>query len=187
MKKIQFPKTPKDKYWHLCENVFDLNDQRFKDFRTYLIQAFEHIDEPVFEAVFNEYIQFHNEGRHAEGLIALLNFKKALQMDRNKMLKENPMSMCYALICLRSEDEDQTKMNSDFLIEKLTEMRKEGLNRGEVEKAVINFTAESPISFGDSSPIWQGLREMIISSESEHSESSTTTLPEKPTQSSEQE
>lgn len=187
MKKIQFPQTPKDKYWHLCQNVFDLNDQRFMIFRQYLIQAFEHIDESVFEAVFNEYLQFHNEGRHAEGLIALLNFKKALEMDRNKMLKENPMSMCYALICLRDEDEDQTKVGSEYLSEKLKEMRAEGLTRGEVEKAVINFTAESPISFGDSSPIWQGLREMIISSESEHSENSTTTSPEKPTPSSEQE
>ena len=100
-------------------------------------------------------------------------------MEKNGLLKNNPISMCFTLICLRDEDEDQTKTGGDFLSDKLKELRAEGLTRGYAEEIVINFTAGSPISFGDSSPIWQALKEMTLNSDSSPSEDSITNSPEK--------
>lgn len=127
-----------------CENVFDINDYRFNDFKSYILQVFEKMDKPVFETQFNKYLAQFNKGQHAEALIDWNNYKKAREL---KELNYDAYSFCYALMHL-AEGEDALDCSKDTQLKKLTQMREAGLSRGEVEEVVTNFMRASPASFG---------------------------------------
>jgi len=141
-------------YYNICSDVFDLNDQRHMTFKQYLLQAMEHIDEGLFEASYERFRAAFNKGDYSQGLIEMTNFKVALE--QKELLTHDACSMCFSLICL-DKDEDQMNIDEGPLQEKLNRMRAQGLTRGQVEDAVINFMSASPTSYGDYSQIWPTL------------------------------
>lgn len=125
------------------ETLFDMNDERFNVFKQHLLQVFEKIDQPSFLVSFNKYVAYHNEGRHADGIIEWYNFKKAMEY---KELNYDAYSFCFALLTLE-KDEDQRDNSTDRQLKKLERMRINGLTRGVVEATVENFIKASPNTF----------------------------------------
>jgi len=139
MKKLKIGK----KEYHLFENLFDISDERFNVFKSYLLQIFENLDNPSFITTFNKYVAFFNNGNHADGLIEWYNFRKAIEL---KGLNYDAYSMCFALMCMK-EGEDQKDFSANIQLEKLKEMREQGLTRGLVEETVETFIKASPKQF----------------------------------------
>lgn len=140
MKKIKIGK----KEYSLCENIFDINDERFNMFKQYFLQVIEKLDKPLFIETFAKYVKYHDAGQHSDGLIEWYNFKKAIDL---KQLDYDAYSFCFCLICL-NQNEDQRNLSEDYQLEKLKELRENGLSRGLVEEAVENFMKASPKTFG---------------------------------------
>lgn len=140
MKKITIGKQE----YELMQNPFDINDERFVVFKQHLLQVFENLNKPLFAETYSKCISNFNAGQHADTVIELTNFKKAIEL---KELNYDAYSICFALICLE-KGEDQKDCSTSHQIDKLERMRKDGLNRGFVEETVENFMKASPKTFG---------------------------------------
>ena len=142
MKELKIGETQ----YNLCESVGDIYDIRFPVFLNFLRMSVENIDKPLFATTFERAEARFDKGQFHKGLMEFADYRSAVTLDQ---VGWTGLSLCFALICLK-EDEDQAKdFKEDVLQKKLTKMRKDGLTRGLVEESVSNFIKASPNSFGD--------------------------------------
>jgi hypothetical protein len=133
------------KEYKLMDSLFDMGDQRFNVFKQHLLQTFESMDKPMFLVSYAKVLDYFNKGQHADGIIELNNFKKAIDL---KELNYDAFSFCFCLLIL-SEGEDMNDTSEFTHIEtKLKQFRDDGLTRGMVEEEVKNFMKASPEAFG---------------------------------------
>ncbi len=125
------------------ETLFDINDERFNVFKQYLLQTFERMDKPIFMEAYSRIISYFDKGQHADAIIELHNFKKAVELDE---FNYDAYGYCFALLHLE-KDEEQHETGTDKQIKKLHNMRRAGLTRGQVEADVINFIKQHPEPF----------------------------------------
>lgn len=139
MKTVEFGKEKFER----IETLFDINDERFNVFKQYLLQIFETLDKPSFLITFNNYVKAVNDNRHADGVVAWYNYKKAIEL---KELNYDAYSFCFALLHLE-QGENQRDCSKDKQEKKLDRMRSNGLDRGQVEAVVEGFIKASPNTF----------------------------------------
>lgn len=140
MKKVKIGKKEYDQ----MEDVFDMNDERFYMFKTYILQSIQSLDKPLFLQAYSKIMALMNEGKYSDAIIELYNFKKAIELEE---VNFDAYSICFALIHLE-KDEDQRDLSQSTQENKLHEMRENGLKRGLVEEVVTNFMKTSPTKFG---------------------------------------
>ncbi len=141
MKKI----TIGTKEYKMMDNLFDMGDLRFNVFKQHLLQIFENMDKPMFITTYAKVLDYFNKGQHADGIIELNNFKKAIDL---KELNYDAYSFCFCLL-IQIEGEDMNDTSEFTQIEtKLKQFREDGLTRGMVEEEVRNFMKASPEAFG---------------------------------------
>ncbi len=141
MKKIKIG----EKEYKMMDSLFDMGDQRFTVFKQHLLQTFENIDKPLFLVTYAKIMDNFNKGQHADGIIELHNFKKAIDL---KDLNYDAYSFCFCLLIL-TDGEDMNDTSDLTQIEtKLKQFREAGLTRGMVEEEVKNFMKASPGTFG---------------------------------------
>jgi hypothetical protein len=141
MKKI----TIGNKEYKLMESAFDIGDQRFVVFKQYILQVFENIDKPLFLQTYAKCMAFHNKNQHADVVIELNDFKRAMDL---KELNYDAYSFCFCLLVL-TDGEDMNDTTELTQVEtKLKMFREDGLTRGMVVDVVENFMKASPKEFG---------------------------------------
>jgi hypothetical protein len=133
-----------NKEYNQIESIFDIGDERFVVFKQHLLQVFENVNNASFLQMHNRITKYFNANDSYQIIVELENFKKSLEL---RDLNYDAFSFCFALLHLEKE-EKQNDFGGDYQLRKLEEMRKNGLNRGQVEDVVENFMKASPKHFG---------------------------------------
>jgi len=132
-----------EKQYEVCVHKDDINFQRFVMFKQYVPMIWEKMDSPLFEAYFDRVKTHYDKGEHTQGIIELINYKSAID---NLKHGHDAWGICFALICLE-KDEDQTRLDENFLTEKLKKWIADGLTAGQVHEVVVDFLKASPEVF----------------------------------------
>lgn len=134
----------------VCEHKGDIIYPRFVKFKQYAPQFWEKMDSPLFEVYYEKILDFHNKGEYANAILALRDYKIALN---NLEYSYDAWGTCFALI---SEIEDGTEKekfkedpNDAEIKAKLDLLGKHGLLAATVKTCVLDFMQASPETFTD--------------------------------------
>lgn len=130
----------------ICEHQGDINYLRFVKFKQWAPQFWEKMDSPLFAVYMERFMEYHNNGKHAQALMVLHDYKLAIDMTKNSF---DAWGICFALICLTEGEDERSCPDDAQLKDKLKILALEGLTAQTVSGEVINFMTRSPVEFGD--------------------------------------
>lgn len=142
MKKIKIGKLNVN----VCEHKGDMPYNRFVKFKQYAPQFWEKMDSPLFEVYWEKYMDFHNKGEHAQAMMALRDYKIALDNSKNSY---DAWGVCFALITETNKLKFKELPNDADIKEKIELFNKEGLKANTVTEHVLAFMSASPETFVD--------------------------------------
>src|SRR6056297_895498 len=134
----------------VCEHKGDILYTRYVKFKQYAPQFWEKMDSVVFEAYYEGILDMYNNGKFAEAIMKLKDYRIALDNSANSY---DAWGMCFGLICeivdgKEKEKFKQTPDDSDIK-DKLEKLNEAGLTAETVKAEVINFMKASPETFAD--------------------------------------
>lgn len=142
MKEIQVGELPVK----VCEHKGDINYLRFVKFKQYAPQFWERMDSPLFEVYFEKFMDFHNQGKHAQGLAALLDYKFAI---KNTEKSYDAWMVCFTMITIL-EGENKDACPDELEIQKKIKLFTDnGISPDIIKTEVVNFMKASPETFMD--------------------------------------
>ena len=134
----------------VCEHKGDISYERFVKFKQYAPQFWERMDSPLFEVYWEKYLDFHNKGQFAQAMMAMRDYKFAIDNSKNSY---DAWGVCFALIVEIKDDKVDEKMkicpNDADVKDKLGVLNKAGLTAEIVKSEVVNFMQTSPETFVD--------------------------------------
>jgi hypothetical protein len=142
MKKIKVGKLN----LNVCEHKGDCPYDRFVKFKQYVPQFWEKMDSPLFEVYWERFLDYHNKGEHAQGMMALRDYKFALDNSKNSY---DAWGVCFALITESNKANFKDMPNDADLQEKIELYNKNGLLAETVKEHVLAFMQTSPETFED--------------------------------------
>lgn len=128
----------------VCEHKGDILYTRYVKFKQYAPQFWEKMDSPLFEVYWEKFLDFHNQGKHAESLMAMRDYKFAIDNSKNSY---DAWGTCFALISGLSEEELKSDISDSKIKENLKLFTQHGLTAEMVKTEVLNFMAASPETF----------------------------------------
>lgn len=129
---------------HVCEHKGDILYTRFVKFKQYAPQFWEKMDSPLFEVYWEKIMDFHNKGEHAQAIMALRDYKFAID---NVKHSYDAWGYCFALIAEVDKEKFKTVPGDDEVKEKLELFEAEGLTAETVKEQVLAFMQASPETF----------------------------------------
>lgn len=142
MKKIKIGKLNVN----VCEHKGDLSYNRFVKFKQYAPQFWEKMDSPLFEVYWEKFLDFHNKGEHAQAMMAMRDYKFALDNSKNSY---DAWGACFALITEVNKKDFKEMPNDADIKEKIEMFNAEGLTADVVKQCVLDFMSTSPETFVD--------------------------------------
>jgi hypothetical protein len=130
----------------VAEHKGDINYLRFVRFKQLAPQFWEKMDSPLFEAYMERFMNLHNQGKYAQSVLALQDYRLAI----SQLSKDNDAwGLCFALISYEEGETVDSVPNDVELKEKLRRMTDAGLNPEQIKEGVVNFMKTSPETFQD--------------------------------------
>lgn len=130
----------------ICEHQGDISYLRFVKFKQYAPQFWEKMDSPLFVSFFERYMEYHNQGKHAQALMVLHDYKMSIDMSKNSY---DAWGICFALICIEEGEDFRACPDDSDLIAKVHRLNGMGLTALVVKEEVLNFMVASPEAFTD--------------------------------------
>jgi hypothetical protein len=130
----------------VCEHQGDIAYLRFVKFKQWAPQFWEKMDSPLFTVYFERFMDYHNQGKHAQALMVLHDYKLAIDNCKNSY---DAWGICFALIAVEDGEDFRNCPDDSELKKKIERLTKEGLTADVVRQEVLNFMSASPEVFGD--------------------------------------
>lgn len=130
----------------ICEHAGDINYLRFVKFKQRAPQFWEKMDSPLFTVYFEKYMDYHNQGKHAQALMVLHNYQQAIDISKNSI---DAWGECFALLVIETGEDAKLCPDDSELKNKLEKLTSQGLTAEQVKAEVINFMKASPEVFSD--------------------------------------
>lgn len=130
----------------VCEHQGDINYLRFVKFKQWAPQFWEKMDSPLFAAYLERFMEHHNKGEHAQGVMVLHDYKMAIDISKNSY---DAWGICFALITIDKSEDSKHCPDDAELKKKLSVYMKEGLTAETVKGEVLGFMGASPEVFRD--------------------------------------
>ena len=131
---------------YVCEHKGDIPYNRFVKFKQYAPQFWEKMDSPLFQVYWEKVMDFHNKGDHANAIMALKDYKIALDNSKGSY---DAWGVCFALITEKTNGAFKDLPNDADIEAKLQEFNKAGLIAEQVTEHVLAFMKASPETFMD--------------------------------------